>query len=113
MNYLWFDQHQIDEEDDIVMLDVFVGETLAARALGQADALAERVIVGLAVGGVKVGDGIGAFDADRHGVRSWRTSFQGSCRVDLIVAELSWSSFWKAGVLFWFSVLRDIIARHV
>lgn len=76
MNYLWLDQHQINEEDDIVMLDVFVGEAFAARALGQADALAEGVIVGLAVGGVEVGDGIGAFDADGHGVRSWRTSFQ-------------------------------------
>jgi hypothetical protein len=64
--YLWFDQDQIDEEDDEVMLDIFVGEALAAGALGQAHAFAEGLVVGFAVGRVQVADGIPTFDAYRH-----------------------------------------------
>lgn len=40
------------------MLDVFIGEPLASRALGQADTLRQ---VCLAMRGVQVGDRIGAF----------------------------------------------------
>jgi hypothetical protein len=43
-------EHQVDEDDDEVVLDVFVGEALAAWALCEADALAERAVVCFAVG---------------------------------------------------------------
>lgn len=38
--YLWFNQDQIDKQDNKIMLDIFVCKTLAPRALCQADALA-------------------------------------------------------------------------
>jgi hypothetical protein len=49
---LRLDQDQVDEEDDKVMFDVFVGEAVALRTLGQAHALAQGAVVGLAVLGV-------------------------------------------------------------
>jgi hypothetical protein len=83
--YLRLDQHQIDKKYDIVMLDVFVGEPLAARTLRQADPFAKGEVISLAIGGVEMGDGVGAFDADGHGVMS--------CHVmtDAIVVGWSWS----------------------
>jgi hypothetical protein len=38
--YLRLDQHQIDEQDDEIMLDVFVRESLTARTLRETHALA-------------------------------------------------------------------------
>jgi hypothetical protein len=32
-SYLWFDQDQIDEKNNKIMLDIFVCKTLASRAL--------------------------------------------------------------------------------
>lgn len=44
--YLGFDQDQINEEHHEVMLDVLVGELLAARTLCQTDALPQGPVVG-------------------------------------------------------------------
>lgn len=52
------------------MLDVFVGEALAAWALREADAFAERFVVGFAVGRVEGLDGLRAIYADGH-YRGW------------------------------------------
>lgn len=50
------------------MLDVLVGEALAARTLRQAHALSEGVVVRLAVRGVEVRDRVRALDANGHRV---------------------------------------------
>jgi hypothetical protein len=42
-------ENQVDEHDDKVMLDVFVGEALAPWALCETDALAERAVVCFAI----------------------------------------------------------------
>ncbi len=68
--YLRLDQHQVDEQDDEIVLDVFVREALAARALREAHALAQRAVVGFAVRRVEASDGIAAGDADGHGGRA-------------------------------------------
>jgi hypothetical protein len=66
MTYLSFYQHEIDEEDDKVMFDVFVGEVVAGGAVGEAYALSESAVVGFGVGGVEDGDGVAAVDAYWH-----------------------------------------------
>lgn len=38
--YLRLDQHQVDEEDHKIMLDIFVGEAIAIGTLREPDALA-------------------------------------------------------------------------
>jgi hypothetical protein len=38
--YLRFDQDQVNEENNKIMLDIFVCEAFASRALSQSDALA-------------------------------------------------------------------------
>jgi hypothetical protein len=48
-SHLRFDQHQIDEQHNVIMLDIFVGETFALWALSQPDAFAETSIIGFAV----------------------------------------------------------------
>jgi hypothetical protein len=48
------------------MLDIFVGEAFAARALGQADTFARRAIVGFAVSSVEILNRCAAADAYRH-----------------------------------------------
>ena len=68
--YLRLDQHQVNEQHYEVMLDVFVGEALAAWALSQADALSKRTVIGFAVGRVELMNGEAAFYANRHS-RSW------------------------------------------
>ena len=60
------DQDQVDEQDDKVMLDIFVGETLAIGALSEPDSFSERAIIGFAVDGVKLLHGRAAGDAYRH-----------------------------------------------
>lgn len=40
MAYLRLYQHEINEQDDKIMFDVFIGEVLTFRALGEADAFA-------------------------------------------------------------------------
>ena len=52
-SYLGLDQHQIDEQNDHIMLDIFVGEALAPRTLRQSHTLAQRFVVGFAVGRVQ------------------------------------------------------------
>lgn len=47
---LRLDQDQVYEEDDKVMFDIFVCKALAAWALRQPDTLAQRTIIGFAVG---------------------------------------------------------------
>jgi hypothetical protein len=63
---LRLDQDQVDEQDDKVMFDVFVGEAATLRTLGQTHAFAQGSVVGLAVLGVEGIDGMSAFDADGH-----------------------------------------------
>jgi hypothetical protein len=48
------------------MLDVFVGEAFAARALRQTHAFAKGPIICAAVGAVQMRDRVRAFDADGH-----------------------------------------------
>lgn len=52
--YLRLDQDQINEKNNIVMLNIFVGEALAIRTLCQSYTLAERSIIGLAVSCVEM-----------------------------------------------------------
>lgn len=47
--YLRLDQHQIDEQHNHVMLDVFVGKAFASWALRQSHTLAQRFVIGFAV----------------------------------------------------------------
>lgn len=53
------------------MLDVFVGEALAAGTLGEADAFSEGAVIGFAVGRVELMDWVAAFDTDGHIWRPW------------------------------------------
>jgi hypothetical protein len=48
-SYLRLDQDQVDEQDYKVVLNIFVGESFAARALRQTHPLPKRAIIGLAV----------------------------------------------------------------
>lgn len=47
--YLRFDQYQIDEEDNIIMLNIFIGESLAVWTLREAYTLAKCSIISFAV----------------------------------------------------------------
>jgi hypothetical protein len=53
LSHLRFDQDQINEKDDEVMLDIFVGKPFALRALCQTHAFTDASIIGLAVGCVQ------------------------------------------------------------
>lgn len=64
--YLWLNQDEVNKEHDKVMLDVFVGEPLAPRALRQSHTLSKSAIVSFAVRGVKGVDWKSAFNAYRH-----------------------------------------------
>lgn len=64
--YLWLDQHQIDEQHDEIMLDVFVGEAFAAWALRETHTFAESLVVGFAVSCIERTDWIATFDTDGH-----------------------------------------------
>ena len=66
MTYLWLNQHQVDEQHDEIMLDVFVGEAFAAWTLCEPHAFAESLVVGFAVCGVQRTDWIATLDADWH-----------------------------------------------
>lgn len=66
--HLGFDQDQIDEEDDEVMLDIFVGESFAARTLGQTHSFSKRAVISLAVRGVKLVNWVATFNANWHGI---------------------------------------------
>ena len=48
------------------MLDIFIGKAFAARALRKPNPFAEGAVVGFAVGGVQMRDGVGAFNTYRH-----------------------------------------------
>jgi len=64
--YLWFDQDQIEEKDNKIMLDVFVCETLATRALCQANALSQSTVIGLTVCRVQAAYGVPALNTYGH-----------------------------------------------
>jgi hypothetical protein len=66
--YLGFDKHQVNEQHNEVIFDIFVGKSLATRALRQSHTLALRPVIGATVSTVQVGDRIRAFDADGHRV---------------------------------------------
>jgi len=66
LTHLRLDQHEIDKQHDIVMLDVLVGEPFTVGTLRQPDPFAERAVVGLAVRRVESGDRVGTCDADWH-----------------------------------------------
>jgi hypothetical protein len=65
-SHLRFDQHQIDEQYHMVMLDIFVGEAFALWALRQPNALAETSVIGFAVGCVQGRHWRGTCYADGH-----------------------------------------------
>lgn len=67
-SYLRLDEHEVDKDHDKVVLDIFVGEALAARTLRQSDTFALGAIIGTTVGAVQVRDRVRAFDADGHRV---------------------------------------------
>jgi hypothetical protein len=64
--YFGFNQHQINKQDDEIMLDVFIRELLAVGTLREADAFAEGAVVGFGVGGIEDGDGVAAGNAYWH-----------------------------------------------
>lgn len=66
MSYLRLDQDQVNEQHNKVVLDVLVGELLAARTLCQAHTLAQCAVVGFRVLGVQCFDGVAALYADGH-----------------------------------------------
>ena len=63
---LRFDQNKIDEQDDEIMFDIFVRESLAARTLRKTDSFTQRSIVGFAVSRVQIRELIAAFYTDWH-----------------------------------------------
>lgn len=75
---LGLDEHQVDEEHDVVMLDVFVAEAAAVAAHRQADVVAARLVAGARVLGPQRLDGVAAFYADRHRGRSVASSLRSS-----------------------------------
>lgn len=52
-SYLRFDQNEIDKEHYEIMLDIFIGEPLTARALCQTYTFSERTVIGFAIGRVE------------------------------------------------------------
>lgn len=50
--YLGFRQDQVNEQDDKVVFDIFVRESFAPGTLCEPDALSQRAVIGLGVGGV-------------------------------------------------------------
>lgn len=48
------------------MLDIFVCEAFAARALSEPNAFAQSFVVGFAVSGVQRADRVATLDTDRH-----------------------------------------------
>jgi hypothetical protein len=63
-SYLRLNQHQINKQHDKVMLNILVGEALAARTLREADPAPQGPIVGGGVGRVERLHGVRAFYAD-------------------------------------------------
>ena len=53
---LWLDQHEVDEEHNIVMLDILVGKSLTVRTLGKANTFAQCSIVCFAIDSIKKWD---------------------------------------------------------
>jgi hypothetical protein len=49
VSYLRLYKHQINKQNHIIMLNIFVGEPLAARTLRQTHPFAERAIIGFAI----------------------------------------------------------------
>ena len=70
--YLRLNQHEIDEQHDKVVLDIFVGELVALRALRQPYAFAERPVVRLGVLRVQCLHRVPAFDAYGHCIAGGR-----------------------------------------
>jgi hypothetical protein len=64
--YLGLDQDKINEEHNEIMLDVFIGKSLAMGALGQANSFAKCRVIGFAVLGIQRVDWISTFDTDGH-----------------------------------------------
>lgn len=64
--HLWFDQNQVNEDNDEVELDVSVCELLASWTLCEAHTARRAPIPGCSVFGVEGLDGIAAFYADGH-----------------------------------------------
>jgi hypothetical protein len=69
--YLRLNQDQVNEEHYEIVLDIFVGEPLAPRALRQTHALAERTVICLAVCRIEMRDWIATFNAYWHGASLW------------------------------------------
>lgn len=64
--YLRLDQDQVNEQHHEVMLDILVGELLAARTLCESHAFSQRAVVRLRVLSIESLDGVAALYADGH-----------------------------------------------
>lgn len=60
------DQDEVDEQNDEVMLDVFVRKTLTARTLSEPDTFSQRSVIRLTVGSIQLVDWISTFNTYRH-----------------------------------------------
>jgi hypothetical protein len=66
LTHLRLDQHEVDEQHHEIMLDVFIRELVAPRALRQPHAFAERPVVRFRVFRVQCFHRVPAFDAYGH-----------------------------------------------
>jgi hypothetical protein len=73
------------------MLDVFVGESLAARTLRQADTFAECAVVGFAVRRVELRYRVGALNANRH-LQDMVVMRPPRCSLAVLVDVRGWTS---------------------
>ena len=85
---MWFDQDQVNEQHHEVMLDILVGELLAARTLCKSHTLSQRAVVRLRVFSIESLDGVATFYADGHScaaigeaLRVWRWGCGADCVV--------------------------------
>lgn len=93
---LGLNEDEVDEEDDKVMLDVFVGEAAAVLADGEAHAVV--FVVGAGVLRVQRLDGVAAFDADGHGAGfAFRCCFELGHELRVLVIKCAWRNEEKVG----------------
>jgi hypothetical protein len=65
-SYLRLDKDEINEEDDFIVLNIFVCEALAVRTLSQSHSFPKRAVICFAVCRVQVRHWRATRDADRH-----------------------------------------------
>jgi hypothetical protein len=100
---LGLDQDQVNKQDDKIVLDIFVGESLAVGALCETDSFPESSIVGFTVHGVQLLDGSAACDAYRHACLDV-TLFHPTMRCEERDDEHDEERLWK-----WIGVKRPLV----